>query len=201
FEAFGEQTIQQIRSLPLSGRFDGWLEQIYDRLQRMLTSVADRVADLLVGAFSSLVDLALAPVLAFYLLRDWPRIAMTLTSALPRSAQPGFVAGAAAVDKVLSGFVRGQLLISLIVGLLTAVGLALLNVKFAILLGAIVGLFNIVPYFGPVIGGVPAVLMALLNSPATALWAAVLLVAVNQFEAAFLSPKIIGDTVGLHPLA
>jgi len=104
------------------------------------------------------------------------------------------------VNHVVSGFLRGQLIVSCIVGILVASCLSLLGVKYAIIVGIFAGLADIIPYFGPLISAVPAVALALTVSPWTALWVVILLIAIQQFEGSVLSPKIVGDRVGLHPL-
>jgi len=86
------------------------------------------------------------------------------------------------------------------VGLFTYGGLYLLGIPYALFIGFIAGLFDIIPYFGPVLGFLPAAALALAKSPLTVFWVLVLFVAANQIENAIISPKLIGDRVGLHPL-
>ena len=104
------------------------------------------------------------------------------------------------MDNSLGSFIRGQLLISAIVGILIAVGLSIMGVDFALIIGLIAGIFNIVPYFGPIIGAVPAVVFALLKSPLTAVYVVLLFAVVNQVESSIISPNILGEHVGLHPV-
>lgn len=104
------------------------------------------------------------------------------------------------MDNSLGSFIRGQLLISAIVGVLIAVGLSIIGVDFALIIGLIAGIFNIVPYFGPVIGAIPAVISALLKSPLSAVYVVILFIVVNQVESSIISPNILGEHVGLHPV-
>jgi len=104
------------------------------------------------------------------------------------------------VNKVVGRFVRGQLIVSVVVGGLVALGLSLLGVRYALFLGVLAGLFDIIPYFGPVLGAIPALVLAFLRDPLTALWTLLMFVAVQQLEGSVLSPKIVGEQVGLHPL-
>jgi predicted PurR-regulated permease PerM len=104
------------------------------------------------------------------------------------------------MDNSLGSFIRGQLLISAIVRILIAVGLSIMGVDFALIIGLIAGIFNIVPYFGPIIGAVPAVVFALLKSPLTAVYVVLLFAVVNQVESSIISPNILGEHVGLHPV-
>jgi predicted PurR-regulated permease PerM len=105
------------------------------------------------------------------------------------------------INAVLSGFIRGHLLVALIVALISFLGLSILQVDFALLIGFTAGILDIVPYFGPIIGALPAVVIALLESPLKALYVIVLFFIIHQLESTIVSPKILGDRVGLHPLA
>ena len=124
----------------------------------------------------------------------------TLSGAIPDSFRPAFVLLIQEIDGVLAGFVLGRLIISLIVGVLITLGLVLLDVQFAVLLGLIAGIFDLIPYLGPILGGIPAVMFAFLDSPWKALWVVLLFTAVNQLEAVSLSPRILGVRVRLHPV-
>ena len=104
------------------------------------------------------------------------------------------------VNVALNGFFRGQLWICLFVGLFIYGGLALLKIPYALFIGLLAGLFDIIPYFGPVLGFLPAAALALSQSPLTVLWVLLLFIAANQIENSLISPWLIGDRVGLHPL-
>ena len=80
------------------------------------------------------------------------------------------------------------------------IGFLILNVKYAVLLSIIVGVTNMIPYFGPFIGAIPAVVITLIYSPVKALWVAIFVLALQQFDGWFLGPKILGTTVGARPL-
>jgi len=170
------------------------------RAEELLGRFAARVAELLLGAVSHVFNLALAPFLAYYLLRDLNAIQRTAISWMPGAVRKDALELGRKINRVIGGYLRGQLIVSCIVGILVAAGLALLGVKYALLVGIFAGLADIIPYFGPIISAVPAVALALSVSPWTAVWTVLLLVAVQQLEGSVLSPKIVGDRVGLHPL-
>ncbi len=172
------------------------LERVEALIERFLT----RVTEILFVTISHLFNFFLAPFLAYYILRDFERIRRTIVLWLPSKRRKEVLELLSRANRVVSGYLRGQLIVSGVVGLLVAGGLSLLGVRYALLLGLIAALADIIPYFGPIISGVPAVGLALLQSPMTALWALLLLVAVQQFEGSVLSPKIVGERVGLHPL-
>jgi predicted PurR-regulated permease PerM len=95
--------------------------------------------------------------------------------------------------------VRGRLLVCLLVGIMATILLLALRINMALLLGTFAGLFEIIPFLGPWIGALPAVLIAFLRSPATALWVAVGFFTIQQIEANLLSPRISGQAVRFHP--
>ncbi|MDR5659146.1 AI-2E family transporter [Serpentinicella sp. ANB-PHB4] len=103
-------------------------------------------------------------------------------------------------DELFAKFIVGKSLDSLIIGILCIVGLSLMNIRYALLLGVIVTITNMIPYFGPFIGGAPAVAITFFDSPMKALWVAIFILALQQFDGLYLGPKILGDSVGLSPL-
>ena len=86
-------------------------------------------------------------------------------------------------------------------GLVIYLGLTLLQVRYALFIGFIAGLFDIIPYFGPIIGFIPAAAFALLRSPLSVIWVLAIFIGANQLESSIIAPKLIGERVGLHPLA
>lgn len=103
------------------------------------------------------------------------------------------------VDDVFSKYIIGKSIDSLIIGIICFVGLMLLDVRYALLLSIIVGITNMIPYFGPFIGAVPAVIITIFYSPIQALWVLLFILALQQFDGYILGPKILGDSVGLSP--
>ncbi len=148
-----------------------------------------------------LLSLLLAPVLAIYLLKDQDRFKERFVSALPRRYRMEILALLRGLDAVLAGFVRGQLMLAVVVGAMAALATTVLGLRYALLLGIWAGLTEFIPFIGPVLGAVPAVLAGLSESPLLALEVALAFAIIQQIENAVLQPKIMGETVGLHPLA
>lgn len=176
------------------------LDETISRGEQALLGYIRAAAGVALALFSHALGLVIAPILAFYMLRDLKLIKRTLAGFLPAGVRSEVFSLLHEIDVVLSGFIRGHLLVSLIVGLLSFVGLALLHIDFALVIGLVAGLFDIIPYFGPVIGALPAVLIALLQSPLRALYVVLLFLIIHQVESAVISPKVVGERVGLHPL-
>nr|WP_282434371.1 AI-2E family transporter [Pelotomaculum sp. FP] len=154
----------------------------------------------LIGLVGYVFKLLLAPVLAFYLLKDLDSISKKAVAWLPVNLKDEITGLFRQINQVLASFIRGYFLVAAIVGVLTAVSMALLGVDFALMLGFIAGVTELIPYFGPVIGAVPAIVVALLKSKWLALKVAVVFIIIHQLEGNIISPKIMSDKVGLHPL-
>ncbi|HEX5514807.1 MAG TPA: AI-2E family transporter [Gammaproteobacteria bacterium] len=150
-----------------------------------------------------LANLALIPVVAFYLLRDWDLILAKVDTVLPRRYAPTIAMLARECDLVLSAFVRGQLLVMLALGAIYAIGLWLTGLKLALLIGMIAGLASIVPYLGFAIGIIAASAAAFFQFQEWQMLVPVWLVfGIGQvLESTVLTPYLVGDRIGLHPVA
>lgn len=146
--------------------------------------------------------LVVTPVVAFYLLRDWQPLLTYLEALIPPARRPALVAFLEEYDASLGKFVRGQLLEATLVGCLTGIGLAVLGVPAALLVGVIAGLFNLVPYIGLAISAVPALVVALtMPDPLGGLLRVGVVFGVVQFiDGSITGPRIVGESVGLHPV-
>jgi predicted PurR-regulated permease PerM len=144
----------------------------------------------------------ITPVVAFYLLRDWRPLLGFLGALIPPARRTGVVAFIEEYDASLGKFFRGQLIEATLVGTLTGIGLALLGVPSALLIGVIAGLCNLVPYIGMAISIVPALIVALtMPSPLDGLLRVGGVFVVVQFiDGSVTGPRIVGGSVGLHPV-
>lgn len=159
------------------------------------------VAAGITGTILFAINLLAGMVVAFYILLDTVRFRDAALSLIPRAKRGWWVALCRDLSGVLSGFLRGQLIVAAFIGISSAIGLAVLQVPYSALLGFIAGILDIIPCFGAVLGAVPAVLAAWAISPMRAVVTAVLFLALQQFESNVLSPRIVGDSVGVHPIA
>ncbi|MDX5377284.1 MAG: AI-2E family transporter [Halomonas sp.] len=146
---------------------------------------------------------ALIPVVTFYLLLDWDRMMANLRDLLPRQWEPDAVRLGRRCDEVLSAFLRGQLLVMLSLGVIYALGLTLVGVRFGLLIGMVAGLASIVPFLGFIVGISVALLVAFFQFGTwLALVGVVVVFATGQaLESTLLQPKLLGDRIGLHPVA
>jgi predicted PurR-regulated permease PerM len=149
-----------------------------------------------------LTNLVLIPVVAFYLMRDWDRLVAGAQNLLPRKRVAVISALAAEIDEVLSAFIRGQLLVMIALGIIYSLGLWMMGLQGAFLIGMAAGLLSVVPYLGSIVGLLLAVLVALFQFGDLLHFALVLVVfGVGQsLEGMVLTPNLVGDRIGLHPV-
>lgn len=148
-------------------------------------------------------NLVLIPVVAFYLLRDWDIMMARIRDMLPRKSEPTVVALASECDEMLSAFLRGQLLIMFLLGLIYTIGLMFVGIDLALLLGMIAGLASVVPYMGFIVGIAAASIAAMVQfGDWVHLLGVVAVFGVGQMlEGMLLTPLLVGDRIGLHPVA
>jgi predicted PurR-regulated permease PerM len=151
-----------------------------------------------------LANLVLIPVVAFYLLRDWDIMMAKIRSLLPRQREGQIVKLAAECHEVLGAFVRGQLLVMVALGVIYAAGLMLVGLELGLLIGVIAGLAAIVPYMGFVIGIGSAIVAGLFQfgvDPFHLIAIAAVFMVGQALEGMVLTPLLVGDRIGLHPVA
>ncbi|HEY4695547.1 MAG TPA: AI-2E family transporter [Candidatus Hydromicrobium sp.] len=151
------------------------------------------------SVLNTVLYLVVGPILGIYILTHTEKIKTTFIKAIPRRFKNQTTIILDKINKVGGRYVRGQILVSIIVGVLCTIVLLILKVDFAILLGFIAGLLNIIPLLGPIIGAIPAALAALFISPLKALLVILLFVAIQQIDNYVISPNIMKYQVGVHP--
>lgn len=201
-------------------QMQGWLEDFYDGYQRfqipealrqeidfalqrvegILTTGIGGLIDRLLGLASYFFSIVITPVLAFYILNDQEKISNKLKDFLPIKWRYKLFHLWQEIDCQLIRYIKGYLLVAMSVGLLTSIGFTLIGLEFPFLLGFTVGAAEVIPYFGPIIGAIPAFAMGILHSKSKAILALLVIFLIQQIEINILSPKIIGSSVGIHPL-
>jgi predicted PurR-regulated permease PerM len=154
------------------------------------------------SVFTVLGYVVLTPVLAFYLLRDWDRLTEGLAGLLPLDRRAAITSFAREYDRLLARYMRGQITVALTIGLITALGLWVARFPYPFLVGVAVAVFSVVPYLGLVLSLIPAVLIALMSGDVglSLLKLAVVFGIAQGLEGAVVSPRIVGESVGLHPV-
>ena len=169
----------------------------------MLTRVWQQVTGSGLALAAGLANLVLIPVVTFYLLRDWDRLIENIRNILPRNWEPKVVQVSQECDEIVSAFLRGQLMVMLALGVIYSLGLSIVGLDMAILLGMLAGLAAIVPYMGFIVGIAAASIAAWFqfHDPMMLLWVAVVFGVGQAIESMLLTPVLVGDRIGLHPVA
>jgi len=200
-------------SASLTERFPGLLDS-ESRVSKSLASIGETIqakgGDLLNSVLNSaagfvnvIVLIVLVPVITFYLLMDWDRMVAQIDSLLPRDHAPVVRKLASDIDATLASFIRGQGTVVLILGTYYALALMLVGLQFGLVVGFIAGLISFIPYIGALVGGVLALGLALFQFWGEWFWigaVAAIFFAGQFLEGNILTPKLVGNSVGLHPV-
>lgn len=195
-----------IESLPDSGleaRFEVLVDDIADWISKNFSG--DAVLHFIAGLGGSLVNIALGMVVSIYLIKDkdffkrlWRK---TLHVLFPMKHGAKINDVLHDMDVISSKFLRGQLLDALIVAIITSIVLTIIRLDFAVLLGCFAGITNIIPYFGPVFGAIPAVIVALFTGGLSkAIITLIAFIIIQQIDGNLIYPKVVGGSTGLHPV-
>jgi len=216
------QSLAMTEGVDLANRYGGgWLDQFglgstlsAEQIQKTVSDFVSRGAEWLLQAGRGVVTggaalvnffslLVVTPVVAFYILVDWTRMVRALDGLLPLDHRDRLRELAAEIDRALAGFIRGQSLVCLFLGLWYGIGLSLIGLDFGFLIGVIAGVLSFVPYVGSLTALVLAVGVSLVQGwPSLKLFAMALGVVLSgQFlEGNVISPKLVGESIGLHPV-
>ena len=179
------------------------LAENWQTVGRMLATVGRYVTGSGLNFLVSLGNLVLIPVVAFYLLRDWDKLMPRVLALLPLDWQGKARELAVECDEVTGAFLRGQFMVMLGLGAIYAVGLWLIGLELAILIGTLAGLASIVPYLGAVVGILAASVAAVwqFQDWNILLWVGLVFTVGQMIESYLLTPTLVGDRIGLHPVA
>lgn len=176
------------------------LQQGLQNLGGQLAQVTTSILGTLVSIFGGILQFIILLTVAFYLVVEEDGIMKFIRSVTPSTYQPYILQMMRRLKAKLGSWLRGQLLLMVIIGILTYIGLSLLGAKYAVVLALWAGITEIVPYVGPIIGAVPAIFLALSISPMQALLITALYVVVQQLENNVIVPMVMRRTVGLNPI-
>ncbi|HZK33309.1 MAG TPA: AI-2E family transporter [Tissierellaceae bacterium] len=183
--------------------FQGVQEVVRENIAGLETIVVNGLKSFftgLINTFTKLISLILTPILTFYFLADKDYFIKKTKKLIPVKHKEKSLELFRKIDVALSKFVRGKIILAIFVGVTITIALLIIGVDFAVFIGIITALADVIPYIGPFLGFVPAVFFAFLSSPIKALWVSILFVTIQWVENNILAPKIIGDTTGIHPM-
>ncbi len=196
-----------LRSIHVQKRGHDWVDRVREHDVGKYTN---KVVDFVEGAAISLGKLLFAAIIiivvSIYMLLDFPRLGRAIDRRFP--PRPGEASLLIRMEQSLVSYVRGQALVSLIIGTSAGVGIWLLGAlgwlpggeKYALLFGAWAAVTELIPYLGPWLGAIPPFIYALVVHPVSALWVALLFLVIHQIEGHIVVPKVMGSALRLHPL-
>ncbi|HEB12686.1 MAG TPA: AI-2E family transporter [Actinobacteria bacterium] len=206
FPAYSKGGLKSISDLQLAfykihlpREVESLFEEMTNSARNSALIIISKLPETTFSFFGGIFYIILAPILAFYILKDLPDIKRNLIEMIPLRFRGSVEKVLKEIDFAVGGYLRGQVLISIIVGTIISIYLLIIGVKFAILLGMLAGVLNIIPYFGPIVGGAVAATVALFDSPRLALFVIIGMIAIQQLDSAVISPTIMRHTVNLHP--
>lgn len=177
-----------------------FLPQTTDQLPNLLQSLAIQTYGVLKGIFNGILSL----FVSFYMLAEKEKAVSRFRtigySLFPEDRVDRFFYNASRVDQIFQSFIVGKGIDSLIIGIIAVIGFIIIKAPYAVLMAVVVGVTNMIPYFGPFIGAIPCVVITLFTSPIQALWVLIFIIALQQFDGNYLGPKILGQSTGLSPL-
>ncbi len=178
-----------------------------DDLQQAAASASDNVGAAAAGVFATLTgivtgfaSLVIVLVVAFYLVVSEDALKRLFRNLAPEAYQPYLVDLFQRIEKSIGSWVRGQLILSLVIGVVFYVTLKILGVKYALVLALTAGVAESIPYVGPIFSAIPAILIALTDSPLKALLVGIMCIVIQQAENHILVPKVMQKATGLHPI-
>ena len=193
-EVYRERVPEDIRM-----RIDVYAADFGDDLGSRIASAGPPVFESLTGWIAVIAGFVVVPIWMFYALRDRHNFERNFAAAVPEPVRIDVLNGIRIADQLIGRYLRGQLLLGLVVGVMTFIGLLILDVELAIALAVFAGVAELIPIVGPFIGALPAVVIVAATDPDKIIWVLLLYVLVQQVENHLLVPRVQGHAVELHP--
>ena len=203
------QMLEQIKSTSsfISDQTDeiiNSITQFFTRSAQLLNSVLPYLLGFTKAITSGLSNGILAIIISIYMLADKERLVARLKKCMfaimPKRFVERLIVIMKGANETFTGFIVGKLIDSLIIGLLCFGGMKLFQMPYPVLISVVVGVTNVIPYFGPFIGAIPSILLILFIEPIQALWFAIFILVLQQFDGNILGPKILGQSTGLDAI-
>ncbi|MCA1031857.1 AI-2E family transporter [Bacillus timonensis] len=190
----------QLRTSNLPPTFATKIEDVLKGMETTLGTFLDRSISNIKGILNYIILFAIIPFIVFYMLKDYDQMKKAVWYITPRKYRKSGHLFLKDVDESLGNYIRGQLFVCLLIGLMAFIGLWLIKMKYPLLLGVIIGITNVIPYFGPIIGAIPAVILAATISYKMVILVVVIIFGLQFVEGNILSPLIVGRSLHMHPL-
>lgn len=198
--------------------YRGWISELYIQTAHLPTGFQQRINDMLLGVekfaddqithalsilkglLNSIILLAIIPFIVFYLLKDFELVKKAVWYMTPRKWRERGKHLLQDIDESLGNYIRGQLIVCLFIGIVATFAFWVAGMSYPLLLGIIVGITNVIPYFGPIIGAVPAVIIAATISVKMIFIVSLIILGLQLIEGNILSPLIVGKSLHMHPV-
>ena len=176
------------------------MDKIYDKIDNLMAEILNKLFDGALNIGQDLLSAAVIPIISYYFMADSDIIFNKALIMFPIKSRRIIKNILQDIDKVLGKYIVGQLLLSVIIGVFTFIILFTLKVDFPVLLSILNAFFNIIPYFGPIFGAVPAVIMGFIKSTKAGIYTIIFLYLLQLIEGNIISPKVTGNSGSMHPL-
>lgn len=191
-----------LKNYDIVGNIDEYINKILDNAQNAVEKIAVYLVNSVIYITSGFFSLVVALFIAFYILKDKEELFHSINKYF-NAFHPTKVGRWKEIlfltDEIFGKYLLGNIIDSSIIGILCFIGLMIMDINFAFLISLIVGVTNLIPFFGPFIGAVPGAILTIFDSPIKALWFLLFILVLQQFDGNYLKPKVLGDKVGLSP--
>ncbi|MBM7585502.1 putative PurR-regulated permease PerM [Bacillus pakistanensis] len=207
---YAKQTKELIDEVSTTEEYKWVVKQDYvtiDDIEKAVSDIANTLPDRLTNGISTVIGwvtsttitIVTVPFLLFYMFKDGHRFPHALARFIPSKYKQEGLKIIKDTNKTLAAYIQGQVIVATFVGTLAYIGYLIIDLPYALIMAMIVVVTNIIPYVGPILGGAPAVIIALFNSPTQAFLVIVVITIAQQIEGNVLSPLILGKTLDTHP--
>ncbi len=207
---YADKTMNFVEDLSKSSEFKRFIDEqnnLIETVQKRLIEFANTLPDNITRGLGNIIGvianiaviLVTVPFLLFYMFKDGKKFPLAVSKFIPSEYREEGLSILKETGETLSAYIQGQVTVALAVGLLSFIGYLIIDMPYALVLALLVALTNIIPYVGPFLGGAPAVLIALFDSPTKALLVVLVILIAQQIEGNLLSPMILGKTLDTHP--
>lgn len=184
----------------IQGELDTIAKTLVSGIQKSFFEFLSGMTDKIPGIVSKFVVIAIVPVVSFYLIYDREKLVNRITNWITKYRGQRFLDLTSDLNAAMSDFIRGRLIMAAFVGVGTTVVMFILGIEFALVIGIITAVADIIPYIGPFLGFIPAFILAWIDSPVKGVIMAISFLLLQWLENNVLGPKILSDSVGLHPI-
>ncbi|RWZ58890.1 AI-2E family transporter [Halobacillus fulvus] len=184
----------------IPSQFNGTIENVIQNLQSYLQDASMIIINVLSQLIGFVFALVLIPFFLFFMLKDGDKLVPFIKQFLNKKAARSFEKLAGSIDHTLQSFILGQLTVSVVVGLLLLVGYLIIGLPYSLTLSLFAMLMNVIPFVGPFLAAIPAILVAFFQDPILVIWVALISIIAQQIEGNFVSPNVMGKALSIHPL-